>query len=324
MSSKAKQKRICVPWAGSIEILQSDGTTATLEPGWVILSTATLLIPAVASPTSLSQNGLAITASRGPIGSSPSRGRSGLTGLIDALEGLASSATSVLSVLDQIANQGASWVAGSLSDTSFSAAIDPLLSTATSDLSSWVSTMNGVFEDYNDGIYEMIEGGLRRIFEARNSAIQEFDILQSVRKLTNNLVNIRTGVVTKMKQYWIQGTAAAVALAAAEEALCNFGNYAWDNEKPQPVSSKSTSNSTTASVTRTSTSSTSSTSATASSYRFWTKDGTDPRVFQSYIKTLPDRGEGDIIQFPNLSWQTYVTNLTAEQAQGVCYGEYFA
>lgn len=308
-----------LPWTGTIDILQSDGTTVTLGPGQIVSGAVTLSVPAVSSPTSLSSNGLTINAQPGPVGTSSSGGLSGFAGLINALEGLASSATSNIDILDQISDQGVLWAAGSVSDASFSASVNPLLSTAISDLSSWASTMNGVFEDFNDEVYEMTEDGLRRIFPARNGAIQQFDILQSLRKLTTNLVSIRSDVITKMKQHWIQGTAVAAALAVAEEALRNFGNYTWDNEKPQPVSSSSTSNSTTVSArkTKTSTSSTSSTSATASPYVFWTKEGTDPRVFQSYIKTLPDRGQGLITQFPNLSWQTYVTNLTAEQAQEV-------
>jgi hypothetical protein len=231
------------------------------------------------------------------------------------LERLAGSATSIVNILDQISDQGVLWAAGSLSDASFSTSVDGLLNTATSDLSSWVSTMNGVFEDFNDEVYELTEDGLRRVFPARTGAVEEFDILKALRKLTTNLVNIRTDVIAKIKDYWIQGTTAAAVLAAAEEALRNFGDYPWGNEKPQPVSSSSAT--ATASKKTTSSSSTSSSSATATPYIFGTKTGTDPSVFKSYINTLPDGGQGGIIQYPNVPWQSYVTSLTPEQAQDV-------
>jgi hypothetical protein len=308
-----------LPWTDTIDILQSDGTTVTLGPGQIASGAVTLSVPAVSSPTSLSSNGLTINTQPGPVGTPSSGGLSGFAGLINDLDSLANSATSNINILDQLSDQGVLWAAGSVSDDSFSTSVTDWLDSGTSDLSNWVSTVNGVFEDFDDEVYEMTEDGLRRIFAARNGAIQEFDILQSLRKLINNLANIRTDVKTMMKQYWIPGTAAALTLAATEEALRNFGNYTWDNEKPQPVSSSSTSNSTTASAgkRKTSTSSTSSTSATASPYCFSTNPGTDPSIFHSYIKTLPDGGQGGIIQYPYVPWQSYVTNLTVEQAQEV-------
>jgi hypothetical protein len=220
-------------------------------------------IPVVTSLTTLSSNGLIITAQPGHVGTPSSGGLFGFVGLINSLKGLASSATSIANTLDQISEQGALWAAGSLSDSGFSTSVDGLLNTATSDLSNWVSTMNGVFEDFNNEVYEMTEDGLRRVFPARTGAVEEFDILKALRKLTTNLVNIRTDVIAKIKEYWIQGTTAAAVLAAAEEALRNFGDYPWDNEKPQPISSSSTTNSTDTNTSLISTTSSSSSSSTS-------------------------------------------------------------
>ena len=55
--------------------------------------------------------------------------------------------------------------------------------------------------------------------------------------------------------------------------------------------------------------------ATTSKYIITTKTGTDLSTFQSYIKTLPDRGEGYQIVFPNVPWQSYITDLTTDQAK---------
>ena len=291
-----------LPWTGTIGLLQSDGSTVTLAPAQVVSGTVTLSIPAVSSSATLSSNGLTIVAQPGPVQTPSSGGLSGFSGLINALEGLAGSAGSIADTLGQISDQGALWAAGSLSDVSFSTSVDSLLNTANSGLSSWVATVNGVFDDFNDEVYELTEDGLRRVFPARTGAIEEFDILKALRKLTTNLVNIRTDVISKIKDNWTQGTIAAAVLAAAVEALRNFADYPWANEKPQPSNV---------------TSSTSSSSAAPTLYVFGTKTGTNPSVFQSYIKTLPDGGQGDIIQYPNVPWQSYLTNLTAQQALDV-------
>jgi subtilisin family serine protease len=50
---------------------------------------------------------------------------------------------------------------------------------------------------------------------------------------------------------------------------------------------------------------------------FETKKGTDVSTFESYIKTLPDRGEGVKAVFPGLRLQTYMTNLTLAQVKEV-------
>ncbi len=226
-----------LPWTDSVDLLQSDGSTVTLASSQIVSGTVTLTIPAVSSPTTLSLNGLTITAQPGPVGTPSSGGLFGFAGLINALENLAGSATSIVNTLDQISNQGVLWAAGGLSDSSFSGSVDGLLNTATSDLSSFISSMNGVFEEFNKEVYELTEDGLRRVFPARTGALEEFDILKALRKLTTNLINIRTDVISKIKQYWIQGATAAAVLAAAEEALRNFADYPWVDEKPQPVSS---------------------------------------------------------------------------------------
>lgn len=48
-----------------------------------------------------------------------------------------------------------------------------------------------------------------------------------------------------------------------------------------------------------------------------TKSGTDLSTFESYIKTLPDEGEGYRIVFPDAPWQSYLTYLTLAEAKDV-------
>lgn len=52
-------------------------------------------------------------------------------------------------------------------------------------------------------------------------------------------------------------------------------------------------------------------------YWFKTKTGTTLSTFQAYVKTLPDCGNGDQVIIANLPWQTYITRLTAAEAEDV-------
>lgn len=192
------------------------------------------------------------------------------------------------------------------------------MDSAIGDLSDWVSTMTGTLQNYPE-VYEMTEDGIRKVFEARDGAIQEFDMLQSLRKLINNLANLRDAVKAVIAQYWKQGTATSAIVVAVELTLRTFANNTWADQKQQPISANNTSNGTATSATKTSTSSTSSTSAsaTASPYIIGTKQGTDPDAFRNYVNTLPNGDQANFIQFPNVPWQTCVVNLTVEQAKEV-------
>lgn len=57
--------------------------------------------------------------------------------------------------------------------------------------------------------------------------------------------------------------------------------------------------------------------ATPMSYMFTTKTGTHLSTFKNFIKTLPDEGEGCQVIHEYVPWQSYVTNLTLAQANGV-------
>jgi subtilisin family serine protease len=52
-------------------------------------------------------------------------------------------------------------------------------------------------------------------------------------------------------------------------------------------------------------------------YLFTTKYGTELSKFKEYIKTLPDKGEGEQDVFPRVPFQSYVTTLTYAQAKDV-------
>lgn len=71
---------------------------------------------------------------------------------------------------------------------------------------------------------------------------------------------------------------------------------------------------------------TTSTSSTTSSeenpqptaYMISTKPDTERGAFDDFIKNLPDQGQGNVIAYENIPWQSYVTkNLTAEQADEI-------
>jgi subtilisin family serine protease len=61
-----------------------------------------------------------------------------------------------------------------------------------------------------------------------------------------------------------------------------------------------------------------------SRYLFTTKCGTEPSTFKEYIKTLPDKGEGDQIAFGRVPFQSYVTTLTHDQAKDVANQSFIA
>ncbi|KAK4543623.1 hypothetical protein LTR36_005268 [Oleoguttula mirabilis] len=303
-------------------MLQSDGSTVTLFSDSVISGTATVSVPASPSQAKLSAGGFSVEAGPEPRSSPANGGTTGFSALLDALEGLASSANAIVNTLDQIADHGVLWSAGSLSNSAFSSAVGGLFDSATSDLSSFVSTMSATFDELNSEVYEMTEDGLRQIFPARTGAVEELDLLQSLRKLVRGVTGLRNDVVLNVKNYWIQGTAAAVSLAAAEEALRNFGSFQWAAQKSRTSSTMSANVNSTATVggqaeSKSSTSSSSGSTATPTQYMFTTNTGTDLSTFRGYIKTLPDAGDGYQIVFSNVPWQSYVTNLTFDQANEV-------
>lgn len=55
--------------------------------------------------------------------------------------------------------------------------------------------------------------------------------------------------------------------------------------------------------------------ATSVPYFISSRSGTDKSVFEAYVNKLPDNGKGHYLSFPNTPWQSYITNLTLEQAE---------
>lgn len=69
------------------------------------------------------------------------------------------------------------------------------------------------------------------------------------------------------------------------------------------------------STTQSTTSSSSSGTPTPTAWLISTKRNTVRADFDEFIKTLPDQGQGNVIAYDNIPWQSYVTeNLTSDQA----------
>jgi len=69
------------------------------------------------------------------------------------------------------------------------------------------------------------------------------------------------------------------------------------------------------STTQSTSSSSSSGTPTPTAWLISTKRNTVRADFDAFIKTLPDQGQGDVIAYDNIPWQSYVTkNLTSDQA----------
>lgn len=62
------------------------------------------------------------------------------------------------------------------------------------------------------------------------------------------------------------------------------------------------------------TSTSESSTPTAAPYFLSTKEGTDPAVFDSYLKSIGKENEGPMGKYPSSPWQSQMINLTAEQA----------
>jgi hypothetical protein len=72
------------------------------------------------------------------------------------------------------------------------------------------------------------------------------------------------------------------------------------------------------STTESTSSSSSSGMPTPTAWLISTKRNTARADFDAFIKTLPDQGQGNVIAYPNIPWQSYVTrNLTSVQADMV-------
>lgn len=72
------------------------------------------------------------------------------------------------------------------------------------------------------------------------------------------------------------------------------------------------------STTQSTTSSSSSGTPTPTAWLISTKRNTARADLDAFIKTLPDQGEGNVIAYDNIPWQSYVTkNLTSDQADMV-------
>lgn len=322
-----------LPRTGSLDLLQSDGNVITLFPSQIVSGTATLSIPSLSGPTTLSAGGLTINAQPGNSHSTPSGGGGGNGGkgsdsLRDALGSLGGKAKSLADGLKQISDLGKKWASGSIDDASFfcstskrdvlnqrqvCSGVGGFLDDATNGLSDWVSSMNNLITENNAEIYELTEDGPRRIFEARDVAVRALDTTRALRKLARNFTHLKAETIVKVKDYWIQGTSAAVVLVAAEEGLRKYAAFPWGAivTTPPTATTSSTSSSTSSSSTS------SSGLAIPTPYLLTTKEGTDAATFKDFINNLPDKGEGKIISYPRLPWQSYVTSLTEEKAKDV-------
>ena len=306
-----------LPHTVSVELLQSDGSFVTLFSNSIVSGSATVVVSDPSSPTGLTLGGLSIEAGPQSKGAPHTGGASGFSGLINALGSLAGDSNAIVNTLDQIGQKGILWSAGTIDTATFGGDVSGLLNSVTSDLSSFVSTVGSTIDSFDGEIYEMTEGAQGRVFSAYEGAREDFDILNSLRKLVRDIPTFRNNAITLAKNYWTKGAAAAAVLAGAEEALRRFGSYDWGSEKRKHAATITATN-TGATMTSTSpTSSSSAPTATPTLYFIRTKHGTDVSTFEEYIKILPDKGQGDKIVHPKLPYQGYQTTLTAIEAEQV-------
>lgn len=213
-----------LPKTDTVELLQSDGSYVTLFPSQLISGSATITVPPVTGPTTLTAangdggsiraraNGLSIIARPGHINKPSTGGLKGLLGLVHALESLVAKASTIAETLNEISVKGRLWAAGELADAAFGSEVGPLFDSATSDLSDFVGSMNGVFDGLEgevstcllfvnlpltqDQVYEMTQDGMRRVFTARTGSVEAFDILKALRKLLRGLTKVKGSTIT--------------------------------------------------------------------------------------------------------------------------------
>ena len=312
-----------LPRTGSMDLLQLDGSTVTLFPDSVAHGSETAGISASPKKTMLTLGTLTldvgpIEATSAAIDGSPSFGN-----LVTALNSLASEANDVVSNLEAIDEQGTSWASGSMTDSSFSRSVGGLFDDVVSQVTKLHSELRSQISQYNSGSYELhelTEDGQRRVFEAWAGAKRTKNVSENLRSLIRSITSIKSDVHQKVASYWL-GSGSAIGLAIAAESIRQFAAHNWDAEMEATSSTMSATNSTQTFSrsrrfpTRTATTTSSTLTSQPSPYLLSSKEGTEPAVFEAYLKTLPGGGEGTSLSFPSTPWQDHITNLTEEQAE---------
>lgn len=311
-----------------VDLLQRDGSIVTLLPYQIAGPTATVTIPQVSGPKLLTSDDISFTIEARPYETyRPSRrGFYGWLGFIHVLKELATTALKLSTTVKSIEEKGSQWAAGCLPDDLFASGVKGLFNSGISNLDGFVKGVSGVIEQFGE-VYEQAEEGWYRIYCALHGAVELVDILKALRKLLTYRRGLRDTRV-QFQSYWTQGTLGAATLAATEEALRNFGTYRWSKLKqtstlsvPTSTMASSSTEHVIASISKrrssTGSSSSSSSAETLTSYMLTTKSDTDCSIFYQYIKTLPDQGlYGSVIDH-NVDTQSYVTWITAEQAEKI-------
>jgi hypothetical protein len=128
-------KTFTLPLSGELNLQQADGSTIILGPSSVLVGSQHFVIPPVSAATDIPADGggSSIKAMPAPKTSSDRKKEcSGLGCLFKAFGGLVKGATDLASDVTGVAEKGASWVAGQVSDSGLADAVGGLIGTATS------------------------------------------------------------------------------------------------------------------------------------------------------------------------------------------------
>jgi hypothetical protein len=326
------------------EILLLDGSLAQLLAGKVMMHGQTLNIPSDSSrPQPISGGGQSVTIQPGKstkpdADNHNSDSGGGVFGFLGKAAGAMGSAAK--SVGD-VATGAASFAAGTGGVAAGTLARS--FSTATGNVGGVISTLNGIQQAFP--LTDLTKTSMSTFLGAQNLGRSSLGWMQSVGKTLEVFDNLKPDVQQKVRDNMREISKPGGTLEQADKALKAFSEFPWEEEVPatklptptatqQPTESAkptrsasegSSQGTTSASTKIASTTSSSSSSATATPtegrlpWFIATKRGTSLETFTNFIQKL-DGGNGTKkVHDTNVvaDFQTYQTNLTSSQADGL-------
>jgi len=230
--------------------------------------------------------------------------RENVDALINDLEPLGIIADRVAHLLEIADKQACSWIGGDLDDYFFEIALGDILAHALLQISAFRTALYDIVNRYNAGDYGLCGltmTGHMCMVKALTESERVENVCTDVKSLAGKLTS-QADVKKKLERRWTSESTTVAGLSAVARRIIQVGDYDWAGDRADMLCSTGAENIL---------------PETPKSYFISTEKGTDPTVFQDYIKLLPDKGNGYLFPFPCIPWQSYITPLTSDQVEEV-------
>ncbi|KAI9704528.1 MAG: hypothetical protein M1820_005602 [Bogoriella megaspora] len=295
-----------LPLTGSVELLQTDGSTFTLAPDGVSANGQSFAVPPISGATPINVGGIDVIAQPAEVPHLGNNGENpGAGGLLDFLHGLAGAASKASSDVNSVLTAANSFANDASSFSDFLSAASGAVSDGVDTLSDFNRLMNGLGGSPLRPRWELTIDGPKLTFPAQNAGRTTIDLLKNLRRLFSSTPS--PTVQTAIKA-WLKRLVGGGATAGAGVALKNFGDYNWDAIPIVTASSTGTLSGTTTT--------TSEADEPTGLYLFSSRQNTPKFVFDEYVKRL-DGGVGELISYAAVPWQSYQTELNLTQVADV-------